>query len=474
MADLMTLSATEIARQIKSQQLDPVAVTEAHIQQIQRVNPAINAVVTPMFEQARQHAQAAAAHIASHGTDDLPPLFGVPVTIKDCFGVDGALFVGGSHFRRETICALDAEPVRRLREAGAIILGKTNCPDMCWSAETVNPVFGRTNNPWNLKRTAGGSSGGEAAIIAAGGSPLGLGSDIAGSVRIPAAACGIVSLKPTGGRVDSSGHIPTAEDAVLDWNTAGPMARRVEDLALALEVLSSTPVRDYRQINLDGLRASIYLQTPIAPVNQQTKAAMLMSAGALQAAGVRTTHKDDLPFVPAALSYGAIFARENLPALSDQLGAGIPIALFEEIRANLEKRGRISMVVLVNLLLTKIAGKIAGWLGNGQPGQLEHLRQRFLDQMGDVILCPVLTRPAPRHNWTYLMPFQLPYTFMFNALGFPAVCVPVGFSKNGLPLVIQVVGRPGEDETALAVAAELERVFGGWQMPPMASDQQSA
>ena len=474
MVELLNLSTAEIARQIKSQALDPVDVTEAHIQQIQRVNPAINAIVTPMFEQAREQAQAAADHIASHGTDDLPPLFGVPVTIKDCFGVEGALFVGGSHFQRETICELDAEPVRRLREAGAIILGKTNCPDMCWSAETVNPVFGRTNNPWNLKRTAGGSSGGEAAIIAAGGSPLGLGSDIAGSVRIPAAACGIVSLKPTGGRVDSSGHIPIAEDAVLDWNTAGPMARRVEDLALALEVLSSTPVRDYRQIELDDLRASVYLQTPISPVNHEIKEAVLMSAGALQAAGVRTTRNDDLPFVPAAFAFGAIFARENIPSLSEQLGAGIPIALFDEMQANLEKRGRISMVVLVNLLLTKISGKIAGWLGNGGPDQLEHLRRRFLDQMGDVILCPVLTRPAPRHNWTYFIPFQLPYTFMFNALGFPAVCVPVGFSKDGLPLVIQVVGRPDEDETTLAVAAELERVFGGWQMPPMASGQQSA
>ena len=252
MDDVLSLGAAEIARQIRAGQRSVSDVLEAHIRRIEAVNPALNALVTPNFEAARAAAQAADDHVARHGTADLPPLFGVPVSIKDAFPVAGQRFTAGAWALRDQIADEDAEAVARLKAAGAIVLGKTNCPELSWLIETVNPVFGRTHNPHDPARTVGGSSGGEAALIAAGGSPLGLGSDIAGSVRIPAAACGVVSLKPSAGRIPTAGHVPDFGPALPGWNTAGPLARRVEDLALALSVLSETPVIDHTTIDLSG------------------------------------------------------------------------------------------------------------------------------------------------------------------------------------------------------------------------------
>jgi Asp-tRNA(Asn)/Glu-tRNA(Gln) amidotransferase A subunit family amidase len=467
MDDLLSLGAAELARRIRAHELNPVDVVEAHIRRIEHVNPRINAVVVPMFEQAREQARQAADRLAGNGTESLPPLFGVPVTIKDCFGVAGERFVSGSYYRRDVIAEADADAVRKLRAAGAIILGKTNVPDLCWLGETVNPVYGRTRNPWNPRRMVGGSSGGEGAIIAAGGSPLGLGSDVAGSLRIPAAACGVVSLKPSGGRISTAGHVPELPAALADWNTAGPMARRVEDLALGLEILSQTPVRDYRQIDLKGRRVLIYSRNPLNPTSGEVVDTVAMAAGALRSAGMEVVDHPRPPLVKAGFIFmGGFYAGGGPQAFRRQLGGGQRFDYLDEIRAHLRQQGRISLPVLYFHMLVSLTGSLVSLTGLGRPEALERARQAFLRAMtpGGVILCPVLTTPPPRHGWTWWLPAALPYTFMFNALGFPAACVPVRWSQKGLPLVVQVVAGPGEDETALAVAAELERVFGGWRI----------
>ncbi|MBZ0302922.1 MAG: amidase, partial [Anaerolineae bacterium] len=447
--------------------LNPVEVVEAHIQRIQQVNPHLNAVVVPMFEQAREQAQQAADRLAGNGTEDLPPLFGVPVTIKDSFAVAGERFVSGSSYRRDCMAEDDADAVRRLRGAGAIILGKTNVPDLCWLGETVNPVYGRTRNPWNLRRMVGGSSGGEGAIIAAGGSPLGLGSDVAGSLRIPAAACGITSLMPTAGRVSAQGHIPEMPVDLVAWNQAGPMARRVEDLALGLEVLSRTPVRDYRRITLEDRPALVYIRNPLYPVSGLVADTVAMAAGALRSAGMTIVDQPRLPMVKAGFQFvGGFYGGGGVHAYRLQLGGGQRFDYLDEIRAHLKKRGRISPEVLFFHLLVSLSGSLVHLSGMSKPAALDRTREAFQEIMGPggVILCPVLVTPPPRHGWTWWLPISLPYTLMFNMLGFPSVSVPVRWSANGLPLVVQVVAQPGDDETALAVAAELERVFGGWRM----------
>ena len=184
MSDLLTLGAAQLVKEIRFGNVTPLEAVDAYIERIEAVNPAINALVTPMFDQAREQGRIATDHTRKN-RDDLPPLFGLPVTIKDELAVKGVRLTAGSARYQSHIAERDAESVRRVRAAGAIILGKTNCTELGASVETGNPIFGLTRNPWNVERSAGGSTGGEGALIAAGGSPLGIGADIGGSIRIP-------------------------------------------------------------------------------------------------------------------------------------------------------------------------------------------------------------------------------------------------------------------------------------------------
>lgn len=468
MSEILQMSAAEIARKIKAKSISVTETVETHIQRIKEVNPLINAVITPMFEQARQQAKEADAHITEHGTEELPPLFGVPVTIKDCWAVEGVRFTGGSSYHRDDIAESDAEVVRRFKEAGAIILGKTNLPDMCWSGETINPVFGRTNNPHNINYSAGGSSGGEGAIIAAGGSPLGIGSDIAGSVRIPAAMNGCVSLKPTAGRVPSHDHFPIPSEKIRSWNNAGPMARRIEDLALAMDVLSDTAMGDYREIDLSGRKCLVYLHSGgvFPPVRKSVVETVSMAAGSLKKAGMDMQRDDSLALDELTILYLHLMSKHGNRGFKEALGGGKSYDLWEELTLIRKGQGRISASVLWFTTSIDVAAPAGHIFGNTTFKRLEEHKQQILDAMGEggVILCPLLITPPPKHGWGYWLITQIPYSTPFNALGFPAAVIPSGYNKKGLPMAVQVVARPGEDEVALAVVAELERLYGGWKM----------
>jgi Asp-tRNA(Asn)/Glu-tRNA(Gln) amidotransferase A subunit family amidase len=328
-------------------------------------------------------------------------------------------------------------------------------------------VYGRTRNPWNPAHIAGGSSGGEAAIIAAGGSPLGIGSDVAGSLRIPAAACGVVSLMPTSKRVSTAGHLPEMPPPLAHWNMAGPMARRIEDLALALAVLSETPVRDYRQISLQDRRVTVYIRNPLYRVLGVVADTVAMAAGALRSAGMEVVDQPRPPMIKAGMQFAGVFyTQSGTRNYREMLGDGVLFDFVSEIQAVMQRRERISPEVMFFHAYVSMMGHLFSKLGLGKPEALQQTRDEFLRIMkpDGVILCPVLLTEPPRHGWTYWLPFSSPYTMMFNALGFPAVSVPMRWSSQGLPLVVQVVAGPGDDETALAVAAELERVFGGWRL----------
>lgn len=466
--DVLQMSAREIAEAIQSKTIGVLDTVNAHIERIQVVNPAINAVITPMFEQARQQAQDADAYIANHGTDNLPSLFGVPVTIKDSWAVDGVRFTGGSSHRRYDIADYDAKVVTLFKNAGAIILGKTNLPDMCWSGETVNPIFGRTNNPNNVSYSAGGSSGGEGAIIAAGGSPLGIGSDIAGSVRIPAAMNGCVSLKPTAGRVPSHDHLPQVAPEVATWNTAGPMARRVEDLALAMDVLSTSPMQNYQDISLQDRRCLVYIHTHglFPPVRKDVVETISMAAGTLRAIGMDVIRDDTLPMSELLNLYIYFMSKYGNPSFKDALTNGAKYSIKEELNRMRKGNKRISFNVMWFMLSLDVLAPFMNVMGYNKLAQIEKYKQQMLDAMGDggVILCPLLITAPPKHGWVYRLLTQIPYTTVFNALGFPAVVLPIGYNDKGLPMAVQIVARPNEDEVALAVASELERQYGGWRM----------
>lgn len=462
MDGLTHLGAAELARLIRAGDTSPLDVVEAHIARIEEIEPSINAFITTTFDEARDHAR----RLTQNGVpSDAPPLHGVPVTIKDALAVGGVRFTAGSYFRRDDAASADAESVRRLKAAGAIVLGKTSCPDMSGSAETRNPINGQTHNPWNLEHSPGGSSGGEGAIIGAGGSPLGLGADIAGSVRLPAAFCGVPGLKPTARRISTAGHVPETPTAIEGWNTVGPLARRVEDLQLALELLSETPTTPSAEIHLHGRRLVLPPALAQPPTDADVWAAVEKSAAILIAAGMVHGGSGDLPLTGALYETSAVMHREWLSAHQAGLGGGRPVSLWREMFAALRGRSHISTNCLATVASLTLVGPALRVAGYGRPGGLEAVRRQFLDEMkeGALLLWPVFHTTAPRHGFSRRPSGSPAYTSIFNGLGFPAVAFPVGFDAKGLPLSVQIIARPGEDEVALAAAAVLERELGGWQ-----------
>jgi Asp-tRNA(Asn)/Glu-tRNA(Gln) amidotransferase A subunit family amidase len=453
--------AAEIAGLIRSGELTATEAVEACIARIEQVNPRLNAVVTPTFERAREEAREADRRIAESGNDDLPPLFGVPATIKDCYPVEGVRFTAGSWFHRDDVADHDAPAVARLREAGAIVLGKTNIPDMCWGFESVNPVFGRTESARHAGYSAGGSSGGEAAIIAAGGSALGLGSDIGGSLRNPAANNGCVSLKPSSGRVPDEGHVPVVPDEVRPWNHAGPLARRVDDLALALGVLDGTGPLSLPEI--EGVRCRVFTGNRSMVVSPEVKSSVRRAGAALGSAGMTVEDSPPLPIQRLTVLYSNVLREYALPEINVQLGGGQEMGWASEMRRSLGGDARISTEAL------SVYGYIA-YGGRLKPGpgdnldKVARLKERVIETVGDgVLVCPLLLSRPARHGATW-MPFtQIPMAVPFNMTGLPVAMVPVYWTANGLPLAVQVVAGPDKDELALAAAKALEQRLGGWR-----------
>jgi len=458
---LIDLGAAEIARRIRSGEIRPSDAVEASISRIEEVNPRLNAVVTATVDQARKEAAAADRIIEDRGTGELPPLFGVPVTIKDCYPVDGVRFTAGSWFHRDDIATGDALPVSRLREAGAIILGKTNIPDMCWGFESVNPVFGRTESARRTGWSAGGSSGGEASIIASGGSALGLGSDIGGSLRNPAANNGCVSLKPTSGRVPADGHVPEVPEAVRSWNHAGPLARRVEDLSLALGVLDGTG--DVTLPEIEGVRCRVFTGNRSMMVSPEVRSSVRRAAGALGSQGMRVEQSPSLPIQRMGVLYSNVLRQCALPEINRQLGGGRDFNWATEMKRAITGDARISREALSVYGYIAYGGRLKPGPGDSL-GQVAKFRQQVIETVGDgVLLCPLLLSRPLRHGATWLPLMQIPMAVPFNMAGLPVVMVPVYWTANGLPLSVQVVAGEGQDELALAAAAALESRLGGWK-----------
>jgi amidase len=457
---------------IQSHAVSPVEVVAAHLRRIERLNPMLNAIVTIAPDILAQ-ARAAEADLMSG--KEVGPLHGVPFTVKDTIDTEGLRTTSGSRLRENYIPDRDATAVARLKAAGAIILGKTNTPEMAISYETDNPIFGRTNNPHDLDRTSGGSSGGEAAAIAACLSPAGIGSDLSGSIRVPAHFCGIVGLKPTTGRVPMDGHTPSATGLLSLGACIGPMARTVADLALLFKVIADPPPSGLNDrasspeegaAALRGMRVAWYTDDGIAPVTDQTRLAVVAAAKALGDAGLEISEASP-PGIPRG---SALWIDLFSTAVTEQLRefyrdredeAGPQVSPFLRDRgdeANLEDK------------INK-AEKVAAAV-------LEHecWREDLLRWMKTtpLILAPVGATPAFEHgaqrvevNGRSISVFRaFGYSQTFNVFGLPSVVVPAGRSAEGLPIGVQIIGRPFEEQTVLATAAVIEEALGGWQLCP--------
>jgi len=469
MSDLVLESATRQLELLRTRSVSVVELAEAHIEQIKRLNPQVNAFADFDAERILSRAR---LHQDWRGTHDRRRLFGLPVTVKSSIATRGLRCEIGSLLHKGDVPAHDAQAVARLRAAGALVLGTTNCPEFLMAYETDNLLHGRTNNPWDLARTPGGSSGGESAAIAAGMSAAGLGSDSGGSVRVPAHFTGICSLKPTPGRIPGRGHLPPCVGPFQILGAIGPMARTIADVALLFRLLSghdpadpaSAPV-PLREPSLDELRShriGVFEDDGLVPVTAETRAAVQSAAAALREAGFRVE-----PFRPSTLELlrklwvkffvqcGAMFYAPAIHGKESQLSP-----IFNEFLGIAAAATPLTSAELLN-----------AW------AELDLLRARTLEELRryPVLLCPVASVPAFRHGeraWTidgqtveYLDAWR--HTQWFNALAAPAAVVPVGRSLEGLPIGVQIVARPFDDETALGIAAVVDAAF-GYRPPPIA------
>jgi amidase len=454
---LLRESAAKLARSIQARHMSSVEIVRACLERIDEVNNRLNAVVQTVGEAALREASEADAEMARGGLRG--PLHGVPMTIKDSFETAGVVTTSGTPGLASCIPERDATAVARLRAAGAILLGKTNVPEITLRFATDNYVYGRTNNPYDLSRIPAGSSGGAAAIVAACGSPFDIGSDTGGSIRIPAHFCGIAGLKPTRGRVPRTGHIPFLEFGATEaFTQAGPLARSVEDLTLILSVIAGPdgidpavvpmPLRDPASVDIKTLRVAWYIDIGLdPPATKETRQTLQAAAAAIANAG-------------ACVAEAAVPGVDKAPALWRDLfiadgGSGV--------RKLLQKLGTTQMHPFLqwtqkgrDLPTSEYTPLVAQW------NELQSHALRWLEPH-DVILCPVNATPATLHD----EPTPFRYTYVYNLLGWPVAVVRCGTSPEGLPIGLQIVAKPWREDVALAVAGFLESVFGGWQAPPI-------
>ena len=478
--EVLTLSGVELARRIRAREVSSRAVVEAHIARIEAVNPTINAVVARRYDEARAEADAADARIAQATSEAeraaLPPYLGVPCTIKECFAFTGMPQTSGLVARKGLVATSDAITVARMRAAGVIPLGVTNVSELCMWYESNNRVYGRTNNPYDATRIVGGSSGGEGAIIGAGASPFGLGSDVGGSIRMPAFFNGVFGHKPTGGLVPGSGQYPEAHGEGARMVATGPLARRAADLWPLVKILAGPDghdegayemtLGDPAAVRIDELTVVDVEDNGAFVVHRELKAAQERVAAALTRAGARL-RRVRFPLLRYSFEmWSAAMSSRNLQSFSELLGNGRRTRGGLELLKWAARRSPHTLPAIGLAMLERVND----WPRGRAPRAIEMgraLRREIVDALGDdgVMLYPSYVSPAPRHYRPLLGPFNFVYTAIINVMQLPATQVPLGLGAEGLPLGVQVVAPPGRDHLSVAVAQLLEREFGGWVAP---------
>ena len=457
------MPAVEQLRLLRTGKISAPELAEEHIRRIEQINPVLHAIVNFDADRVRHQVRNAAPG----------ELRGLPITVKSAIEVAECRCEIGSTLRRGELSVRDAEAVRSLRQAGAVLLGSTNCPEFLMAYESDNLLHGRTLNPWDLARTAGGSSGGEAAAIAAGLSAAGLGSDSGGSVREPAHFSGICALKPTSGRISAVGHVPPNVGPFSTLGAIGPMARTIADVELLFRVASqrcaidpaNTPV-PYREVSREEARQvqiGWFEADALAPVTVETRKAVRAAAAALRERGFRVEE------IPPPQSLEA--ARRLWDIFFVQCGAMAYEKIIRGRHDELSPVFREFLAIAASRPPLDAASLFQAW------ADLDHVRMRLLEEMRahPVLLTPVCSVPAFRHgerSWQidgcrvdYLDAMR--YTQWFNVLGAPAAVVPVGRSEENLPIGVQIAGVPYADELVLAIANEVDGAF-GYKAPPLA------
>jgi amidase len=471
-------TATGMLRALRAKHVSAVELLDLHLERIERFNGPLNAIVVKDFDRARE---AAVAADAARARGDDGELLGLPLTIKDAIDVRGLPSTAGLTERAAHRAQADAALVARVRAAGGVILGKTNIPPMLTDWQADNPVYGRTNNPWNPERTPGGSTGGGGAALAAGLTPLEFGSDIGGSIRIPASWCGVFGHRPSSGVVPLSGHVPgsTLPNPVQLLGVVGPLARSADDLDLALGVVAGPDVGDdvawrlelppSRHARLADFRVAVLPPVPWLPISDEIQHGIEQVQAALRQVGAR---------VEEAQPDGLGDLREHhelylslLTAILNQRGPDESWALAARIR---EAGGTFAEAHARGFAST--AQDYLVW--HGRREAFRAMWRAFFREW-DVVLAPIAVVPAPPHTTvptrermtdvdgeSVSFVAQLAYPGLAVLTGQPATAFPVGLSADGLPVGIQAIGPYLEDRTTIRFAGLLAEEIGGYRQPP--------
>ncbi len=464
--DFGTVSACGMAELVRRREVSSNELVAAHLRQIERVQGRVNAAVAVLAEEAVASAREADARMMRG--EPLGPLHGVPFSVKDSIDVRGWRTTAGTVGLRDAPAAsADATVVARLRAAGGIPIAKTNLPDLLFAYESDNLIFGRSNNPYDPERTPGGSSGGEAALIAAGGSALGLGSDAAGSVRVPAAFCGIASIKPTSGRLPRTGHVPAAGGWIEALWQIGPMARQVEDLQLAMEVLAGEDGFDFTcppaalqgDSTVRGLRVATFTDNGFARCSPGVIAVVQRAAAVLSEAGMQVEEETPPGVAEAYELEMALLGADGGDGIDEYLRA-----IGSEQQHPLLHAGFVDRMRTFRCPTTGLAALWGRW--DQYRREMANFFRRF-----DAVLCPVYSEPALRHGES-AMPGKFEgfsYSMAWNVAGNPAAVVRCG-ELDGLPVNVQVVTPRWREKRALAICREMEKRLGGFRAPALAGE----
>lgn len=491
MNDLLKLSAFEIAAKIAKKEISPSEVLEIHIARIEEVNPSLNALVEDDFVRARNLAREQ-TEILAKDNSSLPPLFGVPFTVKEMFAYEGMKRTGGSIHHKNDVMSWDATVVARMKRAGAIPLGTTNVPELGFWFETFNPIYGRTANPYNLTRTCGGSSGGEGALLGAGATPLGLGSDIGGSIRMPAAFCGVFGHKPSRGLLPLTGHFPYEREdfekmtgGKYPYTSSGPMTRKASDLYEVTKILMGADEYDRETLKNPRLgertqewagRKILICPTPIfhrARLVEDEMAQVVRNCGKLfEELGAEVEELDSRFFVRATELWFAAVGSTRMVQFHEKLmkGEASPTKIAQEIFKVALGRGDYTLPsLLVSLGELFDSGKKDPFEEMAALQKMKHELDEKLGPEG-LLLLPPHPRVAPKHRAPLWSPFDFIYAGFFTVTGHPATVAPMGLNSEGLPLSIQIVSRHMNDHLTISCAEFLETTFGGWQAPASLRD----
>ncbi|MBP1949809.1 amidase [Virgibacillus litoralis] len=462
---ILNMDASSIARAIKDGEITSNEAVNIYIEHLKKVNPAINAVVEEHYTEALREAQEKDNQNANVTKG---PLFGVPISVKEAFNVENMKTTGGLLNRKHLIAREDADVVAKLKEAGAIILGKTNTPALCFCQETDNKLYGRTNNPWDVTRTAGGSSGGEGALLGAGGAAAGVGSDIGGSIRFPSHFKGVVGFKPGKFQVSSIGHFP-ADTIPLQKRMSGmgPMGKSVRDMELIYDIIANNSATEQ---SLDDFEIGILSDGLNIPLSQNTKDVVGGIESYLQKS-VSVNRSTPPYFENSAQLWQEIMSLDggkSMEKLAFNTDRSNVLAAYakEKITRKTKIHPYLSWALIGAKLFKPSSGRIKQIEGIIEQGDREiaaYLNNRLL-------ILPVYHTAAPEHGKLFQEIFSIrktflqymPYIAYANVWGLPSLTIPAGTDENNMPIGIQVVSMNGNEDAIFKLGKIVERKFGGY------------